>query len=176
MSCEAVNSRGARCKMPALKGEARCWAHSQAHAQARHEARRRGGVLRRRAPLQAPVAALGAPPVMPAFELPKVERKGDIADRLLRVVQAVASGELDARRGRLLVEGLRSAREAWESSTASTDELPAGARELTEREARFMVEHRGQLPPDVHFFNGRPTPLLVEGPVWAGGDGEHEAG
>src|SRR5581483_12382907 len=153
--------------MPALKGQGRCWIHAAdpATAEARARARSRAGKARRK---PVPLPLTGAPPVPPPvpFDLPRVERKGDIADRLLRVVQAVASGTLDARRGRLLIEGLRSANEAWDASTPTgDDEAPAGARAATPAELRFIAENHGVLPPGV-LPHESATVFWVRGDVW----------
>ncbi len=153
--------------MPPLKdGAELCFVHSDKTSAARSEARARGNATkwgRPAPPTSEPETS--APPSHPApvFEL-GVERRSDIAMAFLRVARAVGAGTLDTRRARVLVESLRGAELAFAAGADDQPLLPAGTREATPDEVRFIATHDGRCPPGVLPVD-RPF-LVHDGPVW----------
>ena len=164
--------------MPALRGGAACFAHSEKTRAQRSAARARGGAANRRAPAPAPARGQLAPEVA-AFEIGPIRRKADIAKALVRLSQALAKGEIDRHRGRLVAESLRAAALAAGDETDLADHggRPVGARPATDEELDFVIEH-GEFPEGVEpvdtgelWVTGHPwIPPAIEPP--AGGDPE----
>jgi hypothetical protein len=152
--------------MKPLRGEPWCWNHHPARAKARSEARARGGEHRHRS-----TAAPSTPATTQLAPVPfsfTFTRRSDIGDAVLRLAQAIADGTLDPRRGRLLIDGCRTALAAYEGNpNAGVDDdiPPPGCREMTDSELRYVVEHEGRLPPGVR-MPGPLRPWWVEGPIW----------
>ena len=154
--------------MPRLRGRSHCWAHDEAASTARARARQRGGEARRPT---APPTVPEVPPPAP-FDLPRIEKRGDLADALLRVVQALAAGELDRARGRLLVEALRAAHLAWDTTMTSREgDTPKGARQATAAELVYIREHHGKMPPGVVPHPAMVDSFWVVGDTWSPDDG-----
>src|SRR5215831_5506119 len=159
--------------MPALRGGSKCFAHDEERATARAEARQRAAAATnaRRPPRPATAAPESATPLtIEEFELGKLDRHAEVAPALLRLAKAIAAGEIDPRRGRLLTESLRAAEAAFlNAPDVSPTGVPLGAREATAAELRHMIEHRGKLPPGVEFFEDPGTIYVYDHePGWHG--------
>jgi hypothetical protein len=83
--CTATKQDGNPCQAPALPGETLCWAHSPTTAEARDQARVRGGETRRRPVL---------PEDAPAVELRKL---GDVLTLVSQTVTQARRGSLDVK-------------------------------------------------------------------------------
>jgi hypothetical protein len=151
--------------MPALKKRPTCWAHTPELAKARSEARRRGGGANKKPPLTTPAAPVASAVVLP-FELGRVETRFDVGPALLRIARAIAAGEVDARRGRLLVEAMRAAAAAFHDAApwdAPTTGETTGWDALTDEQHRYIIEHEGRLPPGVTIDELRGAVRVVDG-------------
>ncbi len=150
--------------MPALTGQPVCFIHSERTRAQRSAARSKGGAANRRpeAPWRTTPAASGSA----AFNIGTIEHRNDIPNAILRVTRAVAGGELDTKRGRLLLEYLRMAAAAFETFSEVTEDEDGrrpGARAMTDAELRYILEHDGMLPPGLHAVH---TEFWVTGAEW----------
>lgn len=143
--------------MAAMRDRQFCFAHDPDKAEARAAARRRGGEAHRRPSAPTPLPEVPGPE---QFALGEVESLGDVGAALVTVARALASGQLDSRRGRILTEALRAAGYALESAGPARDPsgAPAGARPATDDEIRYINEHNGELPPGLELH---PTTRLL---------------
>jgi hypothetical protein len=155
MACPVVNN-GRPCPVASLKAdpEGYCFNHSPTTAQRRAAARRQGGrakaaaIAERKARAPAPPRSSAAPLTMgAAFELGRIDDIASIAAAAQRVARAIASGEMNIQRGRLLCEILREAREATEESTGGISQ--GDGRPLTDEELAYVRANGGKLPPGV---------------------------
>ena len=132
---------------PLKGGEGWCFIHSPSTRSARSRARSKGGQANRRPALPDPPAAATSG----GFEIGQIQKRSDVAKALLRLAHAIARGEVDVRRGRLVADALRAASAAASDGTElaeTNDGAPLGAREATDAELAYVIEH-GQLPEGV---------------------------
>jgi len=149
--------------MAALRdGSSLCFIHSERTSAARTRARAKGGATQKKSQTLPELTAHGPPGG--TFEIPPIRHRGDIARTLLKLARAIASGEIDSKRGRLACDALRQANAAAAdvSELADADGAPLGARELEDHELEYVIKN-GHLPPDVVEF--RPARWWVSGPV-----------
>jgi hypothetical protein len=155
--------------MAALKGGRFCFIHDPALGDARSTARAKGGTNRRpsQAPLPASQIPFPVPPSVPPFELGAITRREDIAAALMRAARAVAAGELDTKRARIITEALRASELAFAAGgredAATGKKAPPGAREATIVEMEHLVR-TGQLPDGL--FSAVDEPFWVRGAEW----------
>jgi hypothetical protein len=98
-ACEATNSRGLPCEMPAVTGSAFCFAHDPERAADRREARRQGGLNRR--------SAISGEPV-------NISTSADVLDLIGLAVGDTLAQENSANRSRALATLLQVALRALE--------------------------------------------------------------
>jgi hypothetical protein len=143
----------------------RCFNHNPDAARRRREARRQGGVAKaeRIRALRAPAVAPDAPPPARPFELGPTDTASQLAAETQRVATALASGQLDPPRARLLLEVLRALHGQLEARLGFGGDPPDIGREPTTDECEYMVKNDGRTPPGVTVVR---TGLRVSGPPW----------
>ena len=152
--------------MAALKGKYVCFIHDPTSSGARSVARAKGGAAKAMATKRPPSRPTPAASASAAFNIGTIEHRNDIPNAILRVTRAIARGELDVKRGRLLIESLRMAAAAFETFSEVPDDKdgrPPGAREATDLELRYILEHDGLLPPGLESVH---TQFWVRGAEW----------
>ncbi len=115
--CEHVHEDGTPCKAAPMSGSGFCWFHDPAHAEARTEARRRGG----HASIRRQVLDADAPDLT-------LDNVRDVLDGIESTVNLVRKGRLDNRAGNCIGYLLGIALKALE-----TEEVSVKVRELERR-------------------------------------------
>jgi hypothetical protein len=140
-----------------------CFSHDPASARRRAAARRAGGKAKAeaaRAAREPEAEATASVAALVPFDLGALRTLAEIVAATEKVAHAVAAGELDTRRARLLRELLS---EAYQRRADSQDGVADDAREPTDDELTFIVS-RGGPPPGVEVVT---RPMRVRGPVWS---------